>query len=138
MFAPLARRTEWRPEAATLEAGRKPGLGEWNVRNVPRIGRGLDGGVQAKLSVGAVNDPLEAEADRIADQVVHLPGSAGMGNAGRLSGAGSEHEGSGSSSSGLLSGGGRPLDPSLRAFFEPRFRFDFSRVRIFSDEQAAR
>jgi hypothetical protein len=88
--------------------------------------------------VGAVNDPLEAEADRIADQVMHRPGSAGNGNVGRQSAAGSEHEGSRGSSSELLSGAGRPLDPSLRAFFEPRFGFDFSRVRIFSDERAGR
>jgi hypothetical protein len=32
---------------------------------------------------------------------------------------------------------GRPLDPGMRAFLEPRFGFDFSRVRIFSDEKAA-
>ena len=36
---------------------------------------------------------------------------------------------------------GRPLDPSLRAFFEPQFGHDFSRVRVHSDpvgEQSAR
>ncbi len=35
------------------------------------------------------------------------------------------------------SGAGRPLSPSVRRFMEPRFRADFSRVRIHSDEQAA-
>src|SRR6478672_2196338 len=29
--------------------------------------------IQAKLKIGAVNDPLEQEADRIADQVMRMP-----------------------------------------------------------------
>jgi hypothetical protein len=32
---------------------------------------------------------------------------------------------------------GRPLNPTTRAFFEPRFGYDFSRVRIHSDAQAS-
>lgn len=36
-----------------------------------------------------------------------------------------------------LRGGGRPLSPSLRAFYEPRFGHDFSRVRVHHDAQAA-
>lgn len=34
-------------------------------------------------------------------------------------------------------GGGRPLAPSTRAFFEPRFRRDFSEVRVHTDARAA-
>jgi Domain of unknown function (DUF4157) len=138
MFAQSAKRIEWKPEAVKPHAWLRPGIGDQRARNVAREGRGLRGEVQAKLSVGAVNDPLEAEADRIADQVMHRPGSAGNGNAGRQSAGGLRHEGSVASSSELLSGAGRPLDTSARAFFEPRFGLDFSRVRIFSDEQAAR
>jgi hypothetical protein len=37
----------------------------------------------------------------------------------------------------LRSGGGRPLAPDVRAYFEPRFQFDFSKVRIHSDARAA-
>jgi hypothetical protein len=37
-----------------------------------------------------------------------------------------------------LHGGGRPLSASTRAFFEPRYGYDFSQVRIHDDEQAAR
>jgi hypothetical protein len=33
--------------------------------------------------------------------------------------------------------GGRPLDTETRAFFEPRFGYDFSKVRIYPDERAA-
>jgi hypothetical protein len=34
-------------------------------------------------------------------------------------------------------GGGRPLDAELRAFFEPRFSYDFSGVRVHTDSGAA-
>lgn len=37
----------------------------------------------------------------------------------------------------VLSSSGRPLDAPTRSFFEPRFGYDFSRVRIHTDEQAA-
>lgn len=36
-----------------------------------------------------------------------------------------------------LRGGGRPLDTGARAYFEPRFGLDFSRVRIHQDAGAA-
>jgi hypothetical protein len=38
----------------------------------------------------------------------------------------------------VLQRGGRPLDASTRAFMEPRFGHDFSRVRIHADGEAAR
>jgi Domain of unknown function (DUF4157) len=34
-------------------------------------------------------------------------------------------------------GGGQPLSASMRAFFEPRFGHDFSRVRLHTDQRAA-
>ncbi|MFZ1220563.1 MAG: DUF4157 domain-containing protein [Chthoniobacterales bacterium] len=37
----------------------------------------------------------------------------------------------------VLSSPGRPLDKQARAFMEPRFRHDFSHVRIHADEKAA-
>ncbi len=37
----------------------------------------------------------------------------------------------------VLASAGQPLDPATRAFMEPRFRHDFSRVRVHTDEQAA-
>ncbi len=36
-----------------------------------------------------------------------------------------------------LNGGGKPLPPSEREFFEPRFGADFSQVRLHTDSQAA-
>ncbi|UCF91855.1 MAG: DUF4157 domain-containing protein [Desulfobacterales bacterium] len=37
-----------------------------------------------------------------------------------------------------MQGSGRPLPASERAFFEPRFGHDFSRVRVYTDAKAAR
>jgi hypothetical protein len=37
----------------------------------------------------------------------------------------------------VLRSPGQPLDPATRAFFEPRFGHDFSRVRVHAGEQAA-
>jgi len=38
----------------------------------------------------------------------------------------------------VLRSSGQPLDPATRAFMEPRFGYDFSRVRLHADDQAAR
>ncbi|HEY1938455.1 MAG TPA: DUF4157 domain-containing protein [Candidatus Angelobacter sp.] len=38
----------------------------------------------------------------------------------------------------VLRSPGQPLDSATRAFFEPRFNYDFSRVRIHSDGRAAK
>jgi hypothetical protein len=35
-------------------------------------------------------------------------------------------------------GGGQPLPKSVRSFFEPRFGYDFSQVRLHTDEKAAK
>lgn len=109
---------------------------------VPR----LPGALQAKLKVGSVNDPLEHEADRVADQVMRMPAAASFASAppqisrkcadcegdeqlqmkpaGAASGArlSAVHE--------VLSSPGQPLDGLSRAFFEPRFGRDFSQVRV--------
>ncbi len=38
----------------------------------------------------------------------------------------------------VLRSPGQPLDPSTRAFMEPRFGYDFSRVRVHDDSRAAK
>jgi hypothetical protein len=38
----------------------------------------------------------------------------------------------------VLRSPGQPLDPATRAFMEPRFGYDFSRVRVHADARAAR
>jgi hypothetical protein len=123
---------------------------------VPR----LPGAIEANLKIGAVNDPLEHEADRVADRVMRLPApdlsvaaappqvsrkcaeceyekKLRRKSAGPLAG-GSEAP---ASVHKVLGSAGRPLDMGTRVFMEPRFGHDFSRVRVHTGanaEQSAR
>ena len=79
-----------------------------------------------------VSDPLEAEADRIADQI-----SAGS----NLRGTGAESSNASLSpgtTNGALADSGRPLESGLRQKMEQRLGYDFGRVRIHADDEAAR
>lgn len=82
--------------------------------------------VQAKREVGAVDDPLEREADSTAERVMRsADGASASGNLVR------------SPVSGPPNSGGQPLDQATRAFVEPRFGQDFGHVRIHTDAAAA-
>jgi hypothetical protein len=114
--------------------------------------------LQPRLAIGAVNDPLEHEADRVADQVMRTPdpelsiGTAPPQISRKCAACEDEanklqmkpvgvaglaapeappivHE--------VLRSPSQPLDAATRAFFEPQFGHDFSAVRIHSDERAA-
>ena len=83
------------------------------------------------LKVGAVNDPLEHDANRIADQVMQekvQKQSTALDVGDRRAPE---------SVSKALRSPGQPLDTSSRGYFEPRFGHDFSRVRVHSDAGAA-
>jgi hypothetical protein len=103
-------------------------------------------GLQRKaLAIGAADDPLEREADQVAERVMRMevPGETPMPRAlsngpmvassGRGSAAGDEAP---PSVHAALISPGQPLAPSERAFFEPRFGQDFSDVRVHTDGQA--
>ena len=100
-------------------------------------------GLQRKLAVGASNDPLEAEADHVASQVMTGSGANRFGVAGpriqRSSGgqgsAGLEAPGSVDEA---LSSPGEPMQAALRRDMESRFRHDFSAVRLHTGGAAAR
>jgi hypothetical protein len=114
--------------------------------------------IQPNLAIGQVNDPLEHEADRVADQVMRM--SAPNFTIGptpppishkcevdeeeerqmlQIKPAGSQaptaeapsivHE--------VLRSPGQPLDATARAYFEPHYQHDFSSVRVHSDALAA-
>jgi Domain of unknown function (DUF4157) len=96
--------------------------------------------VQPKLEVGAINDPLEREADRVAGQVMR---GSRHGNSPSAPTAGSGHDmapGLHTTAPGsvenTLSSEGRALDRSTRDFFESRLQWDLSRVRIHNDPAA--
>jgi hypothetical protein len=124
------------------------------------------GALQAKLAVGSVDDPLEKEADRIADHVTRAPAPSPL----------CRQCASGSSTSNpecdacrarnadkpsdmplvqrraarqagpaeapsivhdVLGDHGEPLDPTTRADMEGRFDTDFADVRIHAGQKAA-
>jgi hypothetical protein len=102
--------------------------------------------LQADLAIGESDDPLEKEADRVADQVLAAPAQLTLGDAAtRIQRHARPAAGSSSiapsSVQNVLAGASRPLDPALRRDMEQRFGHDFSRVRVHSGaaaEQSAR
>jgi hypothetical protein len=109
--------------------------------------------VQAKLKIGAVDDPLEHEADRVADEMMRRPPVAATPPRLRRKCAACEkeeeklrkkpmearavegeappivHE--------VLRSPGQPLDEGIRAHFEPLLRRDLSAVRVHTGPDAA-
>jgi hypothetical protein len=123
--------------------------------------------VQARLTIGSVNDPLERAADRVADAVVSgapLPALGGAMPALQAKCAECEAEGTvrrqpeeedepetirtaagpgGPAAEGAVqaasavASGGAPLAADVRSYFEPRFGRDLSGVRVHADGSAA-
>lgn len=120
------------------------------------------GWLQPRLRVGAVDDPLEREADRVAEAVVvgapapSLSGGAAGSPAGAVqracaacrdeeeklqakpaAGAVPGVSPRTEARIGALRGGGAALSPAIRGYFEPRFGRDFSTVRLHDGGAAA-
>ena len=99
------------------------------------------GVLQKKLAIGAADDPLEREADRVADQVIAMPLQASVVSsppsiqrfAGQVSG---QMDTAPESVERLLASSGSPLEPALRRDMEHRFGYDFSGVQVHSDAAA--
>ncbi len=121
---------------------------------------GLSGAIQPKLAVGSVDDPLEHEADHVADQVMRMPDPAiSLGATPpqlsrkcaaceaeeaalqRQAAASQTAAGGGAAAPGVvhqvLGSPGQSLDAQTRAFFEPRFGRGFGDVRVHADPAAA-
>jgi hypothetical protein len=114
--------------------------------------------MQCKLEIGAIDDPLETEADRAADHVMRMPAPPAPDKNGastlRRQCAACDDEdqklqkksdGPGATSPDApqivhqaLGAPSHPLDTSARAFMEPRFGQDFAHIRIHTDPTAAR
>ena len=108
------------------------------------------------VKIGAVNDPAEREADRVADHVMRMPDAAlvtksapAQGTIQRLcadcedeiqrkadGGAAREAAAPAADSAIRALGVGAPLPASERAYFEPRFGRDFSNVLLHQDGAA--
>jgi hypothetical protein len=123
------------------------------------IDRG-EGVIQAKSLVGATNDPLEQEADHMAESALRMPepsSAAAKSASPTLSHSPdpkpaernsirrkAEAVQSSAPSTGLAEAlqltrsAGQPLAPASRAFFEPRLGHDFSGVRVHTGRAAER
>jgi hypothetical protein len=121
--------------------------------------------LQKKLAIGAANDPLEHEADRVADRVMRMPDPAPVGASSVGADTLQRKCSCGGSASGtceeckkkklqrsaavaassefappivhdVLRSSGQPLDSATRSFFEPRLGMDLSSVRTHTDSRA--
>ena len=109
---------------------------------------------QTKLKISEPGDRDEQEADHIADQVMRMPEpldqrqiepeteEAGIQRQAILNPIPSLYRGLAQPDvtpmvHEVLGSPGKPLDPATRAFFEPRFGYDFSQVRVHTDPKAA-
>lgn len=96
--------------------------------------------LQPKLEIGAVDDPLEREADRIADIVL----AGGGADFSRIPITVQRHGQAAAPAAAeapasvhrALAEPGRPLDAATRRDIEPRFGRDFSQVRVHDGERA--
>jgi hypothetical protein len=103
-------------------------------------------GLQRKtFTIGAVDDPLEREADQVAERVMGMeaPSATPMEmdqhvrpRVSRSTNGGAVAGEAPPSVQATLTSPGQPLAPSERAFFEPRFGMDFSQVRVHTDSKA--
>jgi hypothetical protein len=112
--------------------------------------------VQAKLTVSEPGDPMEDEADAMADRVMQMGAVTGTRGAAiqrvahcaggdvcecgkcQRKASGDAHEVDIDAGVGtVVARGGRGLGEETRAFMEPRFGHDFSQVRVHTDAQAA-
>lgn len=99
--------------------------------------------IQTKLTIGPANDVYEQEADRVADQVMRMPGSSirtedqpNVGtNIQRITASDGDTLNSGPDTK-LNQSGGRSLSSPIRNFMEPRFGVDFTDVRLHTDQNA--
>lgn len=114
--------------------------------------------IQRKVKVNEPSDKFEQEADRVADQMLLMPESVVQRKCTQCTSGGppcpkcSEEEkfklqrkpeSSATSDSSVPDnfisslGLGQPLDKATRDYFEPRFGYDFSHVRVHSDAKAS-
>lgn len=116
---------EMAPKALPVESSaRQAGL----LSNAGPIAR-LGAPVQAKLEVGAANDPLEQEADATADRVMRSAEGAAAGSAPGGVAPASVHS--------ALQSPGQSPDAATRAFAESQFGPGLGDVRVHSDAAAA-
>lgn len=103
--------------------------------------------IQPKLTISTPGDAFEQEADRMANQVVGTVASSGGLQRGcaecreeevvQMRAATDIAAPTVDDRIQALRGGGQGISTSERAYFEPRFGYDFSNVRLHTDSRAA-
>lgn len=106
-----------------------------NLRVSARNLRSL--GIYPKLAIGDSEDAVEREAGRVADQVSNVPWHRFEPPRIPIANVIEGSVGIPAVVNEVLRNSGQPLDPTTRAFMEPRFGHDFSKVRIHTDRRAA-
>lgn len=90
------------------------------------------------LEIGATDDPFEREADQLAEHVMRAP----AGDPPHISTIGSSTAGAREAAppvvEDVLEASGEPLAPAARAFFEPKFGYDLTSIRLHANDRAAR
>jgi hypothetical protein len=151
-----------------LRQSEEPHRHSWNLCSIPARNRGHASipismhaassphPIQEKLEVGAVNDPLEHDAERVADEVMKMPApevtlTSAPQKVSRKCVACEEEDRLQRKASGplaatgeapaivheVLSSPGQPLDSATRTYFEPRLGHELASVRVHTDERAA-
>jgi len=152
MFAPRIQKPQPKAVAKAAAPARAPvrpagparPLNGWdpNARSSRQIASLARGVLQRKLTIGLSNDPLEHEADRVADQVMAGPSRSDFSRVPisiqRHAPTGDrQSEETPSSVDRALATPGRQLDTPLRQDMEARFGRDFAQVRIHDGAAAA-
>jgi len=150
-----------------LQSDLTPGAVGGSPQREPLVrNQGVSRRLQTKLTINTPGDQYEQEADRVADQVMHMPdpslammapvvqrkcicGGSG-GGSGQCSECAKKDELQRSAAGpaalpeappivhDVLGQSGGPLDASTRAFFESRFGYDLSSVRVHADSKGAK
>ena len=138
-IAPDLYASSGRPPATKMRLRRNA----WPDRRVCGV-REKKKNLQRQLTIGKSDDPMEQEAERIADQLSASPAHSIAGGAPvhiqRFTET-REAEQAPQSVDQVLAAPGQPLEPALRRDMEERFGHDFSSVRVHSNaaaEQSAR
>lgn len=139
---PLIRRAESARSAVQKPAERRPLL-PFDFGRISVFSPGGESGaadaavlpIQKKLLVGSPQDPLEREADTASEQAMRP--SRVDSCLRQESGAAPAMRAAPSAVHAVLREQGAPLDAESRRFFEPRFGFDFSGVRVHAGPVAA-
>ena len=120
------------------------GIGNQNLQSLLRSGT-----IQAKLAISPPSDPMEREADNVANSIIQRKEACSCGGTCskcqqqkeliQRKASRAQRDTQMSASPGVLSrlGDGRSLDPTTTRFFNKELNHDFSKTRIHTDSNAA-